>query len=138
MTTWLMMKNKKIEKLLEGEPLYIVEHGMLVISDIKKEKYSHDEFFAEMRQQHIEHLGQVKSALLETDGCLSILFYSPQDTRWGLPLFPKSYITATVYETDRFYSCMYCGMTQHLQHLDQVCSRCDHIGWAKSFNSPHA
>ncbi|GAA5014575.1 DUF421 domain-containing protein [Acinetobacter puyangensis] len=138
MTTWLMMKNKRIEKLLEGEPLYIVENGMLVISDVKKEKYSHDEFFAEMRQQHTEHLGQVKYALLETDGCLSILFYSPEDTRWGLPLFPKSYFVATDYEKELFYSCMYCGMTQYLQQLDQVCSRCDHAQWAKSFNCPHA
>ena len=135
--TWTMMKSKKIEILLEGKPLCIVEDGLLVVQDMQKEKYSHDEFFAEMRQKSVEHLGQVKVALLETDGCLSILFYANEDTKWGLPLFPQHYKKADKINTQRYYSCMYCGLTQHLLHLEQGCTRCNSKDWAESLLTPH-
>ena len=66
--TWMTMKYQPFEDLLEGKSLYIVEDGLLVLDKIKGGEMSHDEFFAEMRQQGIEHLGQVRVGLLETDG----------------------------------------------------------------------
>lgn len=137
LVTWAMMKNEKFESLIEGKPLYIVENGMLVVEDIRKEKYSHDEFFAEMRQQSIEHLGQIRVALLETDGCLSVLFYENDKTQWGLPLFPKAYQKIKQINKETFYSCMYCGMTQYLLHDDQICPRCDGHDWCESLKTPH-
>ncbi len=137
LVTWAMMKSKKIEILLEGKPLCIVENGLMVIQDMRKEKYSHDEFFAEMRQQSVEHLGQVKVALLETDGCLSLLFYANDDTKWGLPLFPNHYKKAVDLNPELFYSCMYCGMTQRLLNLESQCPRCKGKDWAQSLNTPH-
>lgn len=137
LVTWAMMKSEKIELWVESKPLYIVEDGMMVIQDIKKEKYSHDEFFAEMRQQSVEHLGQVRVALLETDGCLSILFYTEQETKWGLPLFPKAYQKSVHLNTENYYSCMYCGMTQHLLHLEQECPRCHNKDWTESLSVPY-
>lgn len=137
LVTWAMMKSKKVETLLEGKPLCIVENGLMVIQDMRKEKYSHDEFFAEMRQQSVEHLGQVKVALLETDGCLSILFYSKDETKWGLPLFPDHYKKTNYLNPTLFYSCMYCGRTQHLKHLENECPRCKGKDWAESLNTLH-
>jgi len=55
MACQLYRESKKFEILLEGKPLCIVENGVMVIQDMQKEKYSHDEFFAEMRQQSVEH-----------------------------------------------------------------------------------
>lgn len=135
--TWMMMKNKAIEKILEGSPLYIVKNGLLVIPDMEKEKYSHDEFFAEMRLQSVEHLGQVQFALLETDGCLSILLYKNEETKWGLPIFPDQYKKSSHLNTNLFYSCMYCGMTKNLLTLEEECSRCKGRDWAQSSNAQH-
>ncbi|MER2164216.1 MAG: YetF domain-containing protein, partial [Psychrobacter alimentarius] len=70
--TWAMMRFNPVENLLEGKSLYIVEDGVLVMDKVKKGKMSHDEFFAEMRQQGVEHLGQVRTGLLEADGNFSI------------------------------------------------------------------
>lgn len=70
-----------------------------------------------MRQKKIEHLGQVKMALLETDGCLSVIPYSKENIKWGLPLFPDEYQIANHHNVDHFYSCMLCGQTQLLNHL---------------------
>ena len=57
--TWLTSKHTLFEKLLEGKPTYIVENGLLVIQDVNDGKMSHDEFFSEMRQNGVRHLGQV-------------------------------------------------------------------------------
>ncbi|WP_049065480.1 DUF421 domain-containing protein, partial [Acinetobacter seifertii] len=88
--TWGMVKHKKIETLLEGRALCVVKEGLLVYKDFQKQTYSHDEFFSEMRQQNVEHLGQVRTALLESDGILSLLYYEDEDVKWGLPLFPDA------------------------------------------------
>lgn len=44
--------------------------------------------FMELRQQGVEHLGQVRLGLLETDGDISLYFYGPDDTRPGLSEMP--------------------------------------------------
>ncbi|WP_336950864.1 DUF421 domain-containing protein [Acinetobacter sp. AS167] len=132
LTTYLMMKSKAIEIVLEGQPMYIVKNGLLIIEDIKQEKYSYDEFFAELRQKKIEHLGQVKTALLETDGCLSVIPFNKQNTQWGLPIFPDEYQTSKYLIADHFYSCMLCGQTQHLNNLNEKCPRCTNTQWAMS------
>ena len=134
LTTWLMMKYQPFEDLIEGTSLYIVEDGMLILDKIKRGKMSHDEFFAEMRQQGIEHLGQVRVGLLETDGEFSILLFKPEEVRYGLPLFPKKYKEVTQVESEIYYACMYCGYVDHISKPDQQCSRCKCCRWAKAMN----
>ena len=135
--TWAMMKSQSFENMLEGQSLYIVEEGMLVLDKIKKGKMSHDEFFSEMRQQGVEHLGQVRTGLLETDGNFSILLYSPKKTRYGLPLFPKQYQAVEEVEAGIYYACMHCGKVEYLSDPNQLCKRCEDNGkrWAKALNS---
>lgn len=135
LTTWLMMKYQPFEDFLEGKSLYIVEDGVLVLDKIKKGKMSHDEFFAEMRQQGIEHLGQIRVGLLETDGKFSILLFEHDDVRYGLPLFPKNYQHVTQIDSDCYYACMYCGTIHQPQHADQPCARCQCTRWAKAINN---
>ncbi|MGP4713474.1 MULTISPECIES: DUF421 domain-containing protein [unclassified Psychrobacter] len=135
--TWAMMKYQPLENLLEGEAIYIVEDGMLVLDKIKKGKMSHDEFFAEMRQQGIEHLGQVRTGLLETDGTFSVLLYAPDNTGFGLPLFPKQYQATTEVEDNTYYACMHCGHVDYISQNDELCSRCENNcrDWAKALNT---
>ncbi|TCB52638.1 DUF421 domain-containing protein [Acinetobacter sp. ANC 4779] len=134
LTTWLMMKYQPFEDLIEGTSLYIVEDGMLVLDKIKRGKMSHDEFFAEMRQQGIEHLGQVRAGLLETDGEFSILLFKPEEVRYGLPLFPKQYQQTAQVKPETCYACMYCGYVDYISKPDQQCSRCKCCRWAKAMN----
>lgn len=133
--TWSMVKHKKIEDLLEGKALCIVKDGLVVYKDFQKQSYSHDEFFSEMRQQNVEHLGQVRTALLESDGILSLLYFEDEDVKWGLPLFPDAYRKADVMKLNTFYSCMKCGETKILNKIDQECTRCKHHSWAESLKT---
>lgn len=135
--TWLMMKYQPFEDFLEGKPLYIVEDGLLVLEKIKKGEMSHDEFFAEMRQQGIEHLGQIRTGLLETNGNFSMLLFSHKEVRYGLPLFPKQYQAVEQVEVGNNYACMYCGYVQPISHADEACPRCQSkcFGWAQATNN---
>ena len=68
--TWIAAKSEGFESVLEGDPVYIIEDGMFNL-DTGERTYAKDEFFSEMRQQNIEHLGQVRTAILETNGNVS-------------------------------------------------------------------
>ena len=134
--TWIMMKYQPFEDLLEGRAIYIVEGGQLVLDRIEKGKMSHDEFFAEMRQQGVEHLGQVRTGLLETDGKLSILLYTDDKVRYGLPLFPKQYKAVELVKPNSNYACMDCGYVTCLSEADNLCPRCEDKcrKWALAMN----
>ena len=121
LTTWLMMKYQWFEDLL-------------VVEEIKKGKMSHDEFFAEMRQQGVEHLGQVRTGLLETDGKFSVLLFSDDEVRPGLPLFPKSCSIVKQAKANELYACIYCGQVQTLSSADQQCPRCDSTQWSETLD----
>ncbi|PJI36503.1 DUF421 domain-containing protein [Acinetobacter pseudolwoffii] len=136
LTTWLMMKFQWFEDLLEGKPIYIVEDGQLVVKSIKNGKMSHDEFFSEMRLQGAEHLGQIRTGLLETDGKFSILFFENEQVRPGLPLFPKTCVIAKEIQPKKLYACIYCGQVQPLSNIQQCCPRCDSAEWAEAMDRP--
>jgi uncharacterized membrane protein YcaP (DUF421 family) len=134
--TWFTTKHKIFELLLEGDPTYIVENGLLIMKDVEKGKMSHDEFFTEMRQQGVRHLGQVEVGLLETDGEFSVLLFPHDETQYGLPIFPKEFQAAKVLEDGHPYACMHCGYVQCISALNEVCNRCLHSrGWAKALNN---
>lgn len=135
--TWLMMKCQPFEDVLEGKSLYIVEEGELVLDKIAEGKMSHDEFFSELRQKGVEHLGQVRTGLLETDGNFSMLLFEEDDVRYGLPLYPKQYQAVDKVEADSSYACMYCGHVEAISAPDQLCSRCqnDCRKWARAMNN---
>lgn len=134
--TWFTTKHKLFELLLEGTPTYIVENGLLIMKDVEKGKMSHDEFFTEMRQQGVRHLGQVEVGLLETDGEFSVLLFPHDETQYGLPIFPKEFQAAKIIENGHPYACMHCAYVEYISAPDEVCNRCHHSrGWAKALNN---
>ncbi len=135
--TWLASKSLSVHRILEGREMTVVENGMF---DVKKEKdndFSTMEFFAELRNQSVEHLGQIRTAVLETDGTMSVLFYADEDVKFGLPLFPEAYQEADLSTYTGVLACMHCGnIQQHDTVLkNRVCSRCKHDKWAIALNT---
>jgi uncharacterized membrane protein YcaP (DUF421 family) len=128
-------RSEKIESLLEGEPMYIIEDGEFTLNEESDNTFAKDEFFAEMRAQSIEHLGQVKTALLETNGQVSFYYYEDDDVKPGLPVLPKPYSKKSAQIVQKGdYACTYCGKTQHLSGPAK-CSRCQHAEWVKAIDS---
>jgi len=135
LVTWLSGKSKRFERLVEGSPIYLVREGRFAISDFKKEDLSQDEFFAELRVANVEHLGQVKTAVMETSGIISLLFYPEDEVKYGLPLYPDLYKKKSRgIGVEGLYACAYCGNTQQLKGAS-CCERCEREEWVPAMNT---
>lgn len=134
--TYLAAKNERVENLLEGEPIYIIENGEFSLKKEGDANFAKDEFFAEMRVMSIEHLGQIRTALLESNGQVSFLFYPPGAVRPGLPVFPKLYHgKSSRIGSPGNYACTHCGHVVCLSAA-QGCPRCGKREWVAAIDTP--
>ena len=63
-----------------------------------------------MRQQNIEHVGQVQTAILETNGNVSFFYFADDEVLPGLPVLPKPYQQkGMTIQTAGAYACTTCG-----------------------------
>lgn len=110
--TFLITKSEKLESFLEGKAIYIIHNGHAALESINHTDLAMDEFFAELRVLNIEHLGQVKEALLETNGHVSILFYEDKNVKHGLPIWPRDWAKKSEdIKVENIYACSLCGFT---------------------------
>ncbi len=86
--TFLINRSERAEKILEGQPVYLINEGQFIIKNFHKEPIAYDEFFAQLRQLHVTHLGQVQQAIIETNGAISVFFFADEEVKWGLPVLP--------------------------------------------------
>lgn len=137
MTTYLMAKSTKLEDLVEGKCVYLIKNGKFNLDGFRKENFATDEFFSELRQQSISHLGQVEKAILETSGNLSVYFYEDHDVKHGLPILPELFEKCFKrIEVSDFYACTFCGNVEKLHPTDEShCPKCNRKSWVKSINN---
>lgn len=136
-TTYLMLKSERFEKLIEGIPIQLIHEGRFSIGNFKKEPLGYDEFFAEMRQQGVSHLGQISLALIEVSGEISLYFYSDEEVKFGLPILPHLYNVKHVQiPVNGMYSCNFCGYTEKIEVCqNHKCKICTKNKWIKAVNN---
>lgn len=134
LTTYAMSFSPKIESLLEGDPTYIIEDGLFCIDSINKKQMGQDEFLSELRVEKISQLGQVKVAILETDGRLSVFYQEDDNIGYGMPILPKFLgKTLTNIAETGYYSCKFCGFTKLVEQVGKMsCHRCGNNEWVAS------
>jgi len=136
LVTWLTSKFSFVNKIMEGDPLVIVRNGEFAINEENASSFSKMEFFSELRNESVEHLGQVRIAVLETDGSLSVLRYKKEEVKYGLPLFPDDYKEVEISNSRGPYACMFCGnVINHLEMKIQ-CPKCQKDKWASAIITP--
>jgi len=134
--TWLAAKSEKFEVLVEGKALYIIEDGMFDLVDQKELFFGKDEFLAEMRQQNVEHLGQIRTAILETNGNVSFIFFDEKEVKKGLPIWPKVYHQKSkLIAESGYYACTYCGNVEDINNSAHKCSRCSREEWVMAIDT---
>jgi uncharacterized membrane protein YcaP (DUF421 family) len=131
--TFIAAKSERFESVLEGDPMYIIEDGMFTMQE--EHSFAKDEFFAEMRAEGIEHVGQVRTALLETNGTVSFYYFSDEEVRPGLPILPKPYNkrSKSVSGTGK-YACTFCANVVEATGTHE-CPRCKHDEWVAAINT---
>jgi len=134
--TWVAAKSDRFERILEGKPLYIIENGQFNVTSENKHSFATDEFFAEMRQQNIEHIGQIRTAVLETNGNVSFIYYTDEEVKPGLPIWPKVYDKKSKVITEHGdYACTYCGCVTPINASSHVCAHCQKAEWVPALDS---
>lgn len=76
----IIQKYEKSRPLLKGEPSLIIHEGELNLSEVKKNDLESEQLRTMLRQQGIFSIDEVKYAILETSGQLSVMkkeFASP-------------------------------------------------------------
>jgi uncharacterized membrane protein YcaP (DUF421 family) len=72
-TAWLTYWKHGLNKLLEGTPTEVVKNGELVREGMRKEMINEQEVMASLRLQGVSDMREVKLALMEVDGIVSVI-----------------------------------------------------------------
>lgn len=133
----MMRRSRTCEAWIDGLPITVVKDGMYEIHSLRNLNISSNELFMELRQQGVEHLGQVRLGLLETDGDISLYFYGPDDTRPGLSVLPVEHRPEYLAPPNAgLHCCVSCGFpTFHEPEDSVVCERCGHNVWSPALDT---
>ncbi len=133
--TRLSDKHKTLREAIEGKPVYVIQDGCIENQNFDQEDLGQDELFSELRQMEIEHLGQVRVAILEPSGQLSVFKFTDAETKPGLPIMPHLLLLQTeVPVVAGKYACTNCGHVQDFNGTEQKpdCKRCGKHCWVKA------
>ncbi|HEV7344478.1 MAG TPA: YetF domain-containing protein [Devosia sp.] len=125
----------RAERLVDGKPREAIRDGMVLREFLKGASMTRYELFQELREEKIEHLGEVRRAYIEKDGRVTIFPYRG-DTRPGLRIVPPFQIEAPTPVTPgtpdaegATLVCIQCGNT----YTDaQVCNNCGGKEWTRA------
>jgi uncharacterized membrane protein YcaP (DUF421 family) len=73
LTSLLAQQSRGFQKAIESSPTVLVHEGRIFADNLNRERVTPDEIFAQLRRAGLERLEQVKWAILESDGKLSIV-----------------------------------------------------------------
>lgn len=132
-----MSHSQRFSDWMEGKPVTIIKDGLYELNSLDHLNISPEEFFMELRQQGVEHLGQVRLGILETDGDVSLYFYPPETVRNGLSVLPPEHRAEyRQVPADNLYACVRCGHTQPLESQQQTaCPRCNQGIWSLALSN---
>jgi uncharacterized membrane protein YcaP (DUF421 family) len=139
--TYLSEKSEKIEKFVEGEPVHLLENGTIKIENFDAESIAQDEFFSQLRQRNVDHLGQVRKAFLENSGEVSLFYFEEDQILWGLPILPdRVKRIAELPKTDPMsahFACTNCGtIADKIAFESNQCGNCGNSKWIPAKNNP--
>lgn len=66
------LKSKKFRRFIDGNPTVIIKDGKVLFSVMQKLRYSLDDLILQLREQQISSIEEVRYAVLENNGKLSI------------------------------------------------------------------
>lgn len=72
---------RRVEQAVEGQPRILATDGELLEDNLKRERVTADEVLAEAHKAGLESIDDVRWAILEVDGKISIIPKTPQPTR---------------------------------------------------------
>lgn len=68
-------KSVRVRLLLFGQPSILIENGVINQTEMRKNRFTIDELYEELRQQSVTDIAKVERAVLETNGLLNVILY---------------------------------------------------------------
>lgn len=65
----------RLRSLLFGKPCFLIEKGVIVQREMRRNRFTLDELTEELRRQGVTDIQSVEYAVLETDGTLNVLLF---------------------------------------------------------------
>ncbi|MFZ5643531.1 MAG: YetF domain-containing protein [Bacillota bacterium] len=93
LTGYLTLKSVPARKLIEGEPIIVIQNGHVFEKSMRKIRYNMDTLMAQLRNMGAFNLSEVEFAILEPSGRLSVLKKSQ-----NLPVTPSDLGLSTNYK----------------------------------------
>lgn len=72
-TSMLTHLSSRFESTIEGRPTVLAHHGKLIPENLNRERVSPEEIYSQLRMNGLERIEQVRWAVLEGDGKISIV-----------------------------------------------------------------
>ena len=71
--SYLSFRSRRARRVLEGEPVIIIEDGKLIERNLRRERLTEDEIAEKMRMQQIASVEDVEWGILESSGNMSFI-----------------------------------------------------------------
>lgn len=78
--SFIMIKNGKIRKIICGSPVIVISDGKILQNELRKQRISIEDLFSQLRNKDVFNIDEIKYAIVETDGRLSVLRKKDFDT----------------------------------------------------------
>jgi uncharacterized membrane protein YcaP (DUF421 family) len=145
MIAQLTRRSQDVEHLIEGDPIRLVVDGVLDLDGVARATMTREDIFMELRLANYDHLGQVESAYIETNGRVSVQAFARHEEHAGLKMVPpvhqaewNTFQASDGVPSSRVYGCVHDGYTQsHRQGATfGKCPRCGADTWTDAVTVP--
>jgi uncharacterized membrane protein YcaP (DUF421 family) len=72
-SSYLSFRSRRARRILEGEPIVVIQDGKLIERNLKRERLTEGEVAEEMRAQQIASVEDVEWGILESNGTMSFI-----------------------------------------------------------------
>lgn len=70
---WVVRRSAKLEKVIEGSPTILIRHGQILTQNLAREGITREDLLRALREHGVDTVEEVRSAILEVDGSMSVL-----------------------------------------------------------------
>jgi uncharacterized membrane protein YcaP (DUF421 family) len=71
--SWVSFRSRKVRLITEGEPIILVQEGQIIEGNLRRERLTHGDLEEAARRQDVASLGDIRWAILEKEGSISII-----------------------------------------------------------------
>lgn len=98
--SYIVLKVPSFRRLIDGKPSIIIENGVINQKEMKKNRYNLDDLYTQMRMSDVSSLQDIKFAILETSGDLSII-KNTEEIAWPYPVIQDGKINEKALKMNR-------------------------------------